>query len=101
MADETPPNNPLRAFSFHGRLLVISCLIFAVCGFYLTIEEELFEPGSYLLIVLALPGIGGGLALFIVGCLVFHCFGLRVWNPPRSGDEILSADENGSLAEDE
>ncbi len=95
----TPPLNPkdpLRAFTLPGRILVAVSVIFCLLGFYVTIDRDFFSPGFYPLIVLLLPGFGGALALFCVGCIVYKMFGITVW--ATSADDSTEREEGDHMA---
>jgi hypothetical protein len=82
MSSESDAKNPLRAFTQSGRVLVVVSMIFGGVVFYVSIDREFFLPGFYPLIVLLLPGLGGALALFCLGCIVYRLLGIRVWATP-------------------
>ena len=71
-------------------MLVVVSIIFGGAVFYVSIDRDLFAPGLYPLIVLLLPGFGGALVLFSVGCIVYWLCGIKVWAASvddRSGSE--------------
>jgi len=98
MGDKAQPKNPLGAFTAHGRILVVVCLLTLPAGFYLTVEWGIFEPGFYPIIVLALPAIAVALSLFIVGCLTFRCIGLKILTPGNSDDDSKAGNTNGGTS---
>jgi hypothetical protein len=67
MKEDADAKNPLRAFTLPGRVLVVVSILFGGVVFCFSIDNDLFPPGFYPLIVLWLPGIGAALGLFCVG----------------------------------
>jgi Ni,Fe-hydrogenase I cytochrome b subunit len=86
MSSESDAKNPLRAFTHAGRVLVVISMIFGGVIFYLSVEHEFFSAGFYSLLVLLLPGFGGALALFCVGCVAYKLLGVKVWAVPVDRD---------------
>jgi hypothetical protein len=91
MSSESDAKNPLRAFTQPARVLVVISMLFGGVVFYLSVDRQIFSPGFYPLVVLLLPGFGGALALFCVGCIAFRLLGIKVWAAPvtdcRASDE--------------
>ena len=84
MSEEPPAKDPLRAFTFAGRLLVIGTVIVAGFLFYFSIlfVHERFPAGSYPLAFVLIP-VPIGSAVFFGGMsLLLRLMGVRVWKKP-------------------
>ena len=94
MSKESESKNTLRAFAQPACLLVIISMIFGGVVVYFAIDRDFFPTGFYPIIVLMLPGFGGGLALFCVGCIAIRLLGIRVWAVPASNPGARQPDSN-------
>jgi len=97
----------LEAFTKPGRLLVIFSMIIGLLGVtYVALTNDFFAPGAYPMIILLLPGFGGALALFCVGCGVFRLLGVTVWKTTiddrgARGEEMSPKDGESDAPVDE
>ena len=87
MSTDPEERNPLRALTMPARVLAVISMTFGLLVVCLAIDQSLFPDGIYPLLVLLLPGIGGALALFCAGCVVYWLCGIRVWRLPEDGSE--------------
>jgi hypothetical protein len=92
MSADHEDRNPLRALTKPARVLAVICIMFGLLVFWLAMEQDIFPDGFYPLIVLMLPGIGGALALFLAGCVVFWLCGIPVWRLPEETSEAPDSD---------
>ena len=86
---ETPPaNDPLKGFTFAGRLLMIATVLVAGGLFYWDIMYifDHFPSGGYPVSFLLLPAVTGAGFFFVAGLLILRLFGIRISHPPDDPD---------------
>ncbi len=90
MSEQKPPKDPLRAFSFAGRFLLIATLSVAGGGFYwfVMFVNDNLPSGSYPVAFLLIPVVIGAATFFVLGSLILRIVGIRVW---RDSDDDNSS----------
>jgi hypothetical protein len=88
MSEQQPPKDPLRAFSFVGRLLILATLLVAGGIFYwfVMFVNESLPSGRYPVAFLLIPVVIGAAVFFIAVSLILQLFGVRVWREPDDKD---------------
>ncbi len=77
---------PLLGFlSAPAKVLFAVSAMLTLVGVYLTIEREVFPPGSYPIVILLLPGLALAAATFGIGCIVLKLLGISI--TARSSDD--------------
>jgi len=79
-----PPKDPLRAFTFAGRLLVIATG--GVFYWYVMFVNDNLPSGRYPIAFLLIPVVIGSAVFFGVVSLILRLFGVRVWREPDDND---------------
>jgi len=84
MNEQPRPKDPLRAFTFAGRLLLVLTLIIAAGVFYwyVMFVNDNLPSGSYPVAFLLIPVVIGAAIFFIVVSLILRLAGIRVWRQP-------------------
>jgi len=88
MTEEQPPRDPLRAFTFAGRLLLIATLLVAsgvVYWFVMFVNDNL-PSGHYPVAFLLIPVVIGAAVFFLVVSLILQLLGIRVWRESNDHD---------------
>jgi hypothetical protein len=88
MSDQPPPRDPLRAFTFVGRLLIIATLLVAGGVFYwfVMFVKDNLPSGHYPVAFLLIPVVIGAAAFFFLVSSVFQLVGIRVWRETDDHD---------------
>src|SRR5262245_25413810 len=88
MSEHQPPRDPLRAFTFAGRLLVIATIIIAggVFYWYVMFVNDNLPSGRYPVAFLLIPVAIAAAVFFGVVSLILRLFGVRVWREPDDDD---------------
>lgn len=81
MNQEPRPRDPLRFFTFAGRLLFLVTLLLGVGLFAWVVlyGGERVPTGSYLVAFVLIPVVIGAALFFVVVELVLRLFGIPVW----------------------
>jgi hypothetical protein len=81
MSEQLPPQDPLRAFTFVGRLLLIATLLVAGGVFYwfVMFVNDNLPSGHYPVAFLLIPVVIGAAVFFFVVSLILQLMGIRVW----------------------
>ena len=89
MTEKGPPKDPLRAFTFAGRLLVIATLLASLGFFYWNVMfiNDYFPSGHYSVAFLLIPVLIGAAIFFGVMSLLLRLFGIRVWKEPEDHND--------------
>ncbi len=89
MNEPQPPKDPLRAFTFAGRLLLVATLVVAggvLYWNYMFVSEHL-PAHHYPLAFLLIPVVIGAAIFFILGSTILKLVGIRVWKKPDDHDK--------------
>ena len=88
MDEQQPPRDPLRAFTFAGRLLVIATLLVAGGVFYwfVMFVNDNLPSGRYPVAFLLIPVVIGAAAFFVILSLLLRLAGVRVWRETDDHD---------------
>ncbi len=89
MSEQKAPRDPLRMFTFAGRLLVLGTLAIIGGMFYWfvlfvndKVQSGVLPLGHYSIAFLLIPGAILGLLVFGVASLVLERLGVRIFNKP-------------------
>ena len=84
MSEQPQPRDPLGAFTFVGRVLVLATLLVAGGLFYWHIMffRDHLPAHSYPVAFLLIPVVIGSAIFFGVVALILRIFGIRVWRDP-------------------
>ena len=80
-ADETRHGGPIAWFTVPGRLLFVFTVVACAAGFivyFLRIADDL-GPGSYPVLVFAMPVLVAGLFFFLAAAWVLERLGVRIY----------------------
>jgi len=93
MNEQRPPKDPLRMFTFAGRLLVLATLIIVGGMFYWFVmfvndkaESGILPSGHYSVAFLLIPGVIVALIFFVVVSFILELVGLRIWSKSNDQD---------------
>ena len=88
MSDQPPPQDPLRAFTFVGRLLLIATLLVAGGVFYwfVMFVNDHLPSGHYPVAFLLIPVVIGAAVFFILVSSICQLVGIRVWRETDDHD---------------
>ena len=91
MSEQQPPKDPLRAFTFPGRLLVIATVLASAGMFYWNVMfiNDNFPTGHYPIAFLLIPVIIGAAIFFLVASFILRLAGIRVWREPDDRDKNI------------
>lgn len=88
MPEPQPPNDPLKAFTLAGRLLVIASVLVAagITYWYVFFIHDNLPSGRYPLAFVLMPALmGAGLFFGLVSLILRRC-GIEVWKKPEDDD---------------
>jgi hypothetical protein len=88
MSEQPRPNDPLRAFTFAGRLLLVATLVVAggVFYWYVMFVNDSLPSGRYPIAFLLIPAFIGSAVFFGTISLILRLVGIRVWREPDDHD---------------
>ena len=88
MSEPQPPRDPLRAFTFAGRLLVIATIMVSggIFYWYVMFVNENLPAGHYPIAFLLIPVVLGAAVFFGVVSLILRLFGIPVLRKPDDRD---------------
>jgi hypothetical protein len=94
MSEQYPPKDPLRMFTFAGRLLVLATLLVVGGMFYWfvmfvngEVENGVLPSGRYPIAFLLIPGVIVACLFFGLASLALERFGVRIWRPPDDDNQ--------------
>jgi hypothetical protein len=93
MNDHQPRKDPLRMFTFAGRLLALATLLIVAGIFFWfvmfvndKVESRIFPSGHYPVAFLLIPGVIVALVFFVVVSFILELIGVRIWRKPDEHD---------------
>jgi hypothetical protein len=100
MNQEPRPRDPLRFFTFAGRLLFLVTLLVSggLFAWVVLYGGDRVPTGSYPVAFVLIPVVIGAAVFFVVAELVLRLFGIRVW-AAKSDAVQPAASPNGGPAE--
>ena len=100
MNQEPQPRDPLRCFTFAGRLLFLATLLVGggLFAWVVLYGKDRVPPGSYPVALILIPVVIGVAIFFVVVELVLRLFGIRVWAETKDADVQPGAAPKGGPA---
>ena len=100
MNQEPQPRDPLRCFTFAGRLLFLATLLVGggLFAWVVLYGKDRVPTGSYPVALILIPVVIGVAIFFVVIEVVLRLFGLRVWAEAKGTDVQPGAPPNGGPA---
>jgi hypothetical protein len=93
MTEQQPPRDPLRMFTFAGRVLALATLLVVGGMFYLfvmfvneKVENGTLPTGHYSVAFLLIPGVIVAAVFFVVASFILELIGVRIWSKSDDGD---------------
>lgn len=93
MSEQKTPKDPLRMFTFAGRLLAIVTLLVVGGMFYLTVmfvnhkvDRGELPTGHYAIAFLLIPGVIVAGLFFGVTSFILERLGVQIWRKPDDHD---------------
>jgi len=99
MNEEPQRRDPLRCFTFPGRLLFLAT-VFVGMGLFAWVVlygKDHVPTGRYPVALILIPVVIGVAIFFVVVELVLRLFGIRVWSEAKGIDVQPDATPNGGL----
>ena len=97
MNQEPQPRDPLRFFTFAGRLLFLVTLLVSggLFAWVVLYGGERVPTGSYPVALILIPVVIGAAIFFVVAELVLRLFGIPVWAAKNDAGVQQGAPPNG------
>jgi hypothetical protein len=93
MTEHQPPRDPLRMFTFAGRLLVLATVLVVGGMFYFfvmfvndKVESGILPSGHYSVAFLLIPGVIVAVVLFVIVSFILELVGVRIWRQSDNRD---------------
>ena len=95
MPEQRRPRDPLRMFTFAGRLLVIATMVvFAAIFYYVVIfvndkvESGILPSGHYSIIFLLIPAVVVAGLFFGLSSFILELLGVQIWSKADDRDRL-------------
>jgi hypothetical protein len=93
MKDQRPPNDPLRMFTFAGRLLLLATILIVGGMFYwfvMFVNDKVQRGdlpfGHYSVAFLLIPGVIVAAIFFVVVSFILELVGVQIWRKSDDGE---------------
>ena len=93
MNEQQPPRDPLRMFTFAGRLLLLATVLIVGGAFFVfvmfvndKVESGILPSGHYPVAFLLIPCVMVAAAFFLVVSFVLERVGVRIWSKSDDSD---------------
>jgi len=93
MTEQQHPRDPLRMFTFAGRLLLLATVLLVGGAFYFfvmfvkdKVESGILPSGHYSVPFLLIPGVIIAAVFFVVVSFILELVGVRIWSKSDDSD---------------